>query len=79
MGSALQRFLPEMIERLSKDLNEPIKIYNWSKPNEGLHRTISKLKSLKKLPPMVIFHGASQEFFEKKVCCIGKDEHYQKL
>jgi hypothetical protein len=40
--------------------------YNWSKPKEGLHRTLYKLRSLKKIPSIIIYHGASEEFYEKK-------------
>ncbi len=66
MGKALERFTPELITNLSKDLKEPIKVFNWSENREGLHRTLAKLKSLKKIPPIIIYHGASEEFYEKK-------------
>ncbi|MBT7610531.1 MAG: hypothetical protein HN576_12300 [Bacteriovoracaceae bacterium] len=66
MGKALNRFLPALITNLSKGLQKPLKIFNWSDEHEGLHRTLAKLKSLKKLPPIIIYHGASEEFYEKK-------------
>jgi hypothetical protein len=66
MGKALDRFFPTMVTNLSKDLTEPLNIYNWSNEVDGLHRTIAKLKTLKKLPPVIIYHGASKEFYEKK-------------
>ena len=40
------------------------KIYNWSRPKEGLHRTLAKLGSLSVWPKIVIYHGASEEFHE---------------
>ena len=42
------------------------KIYNWSSPGEGLHRTLAKLRSLSVWPKVIIYHGASEEFHEGK-------------
>ncbi|MBT3584461.1 MAG: hypothetical protein HN509_06125 [Halobacteriovoraceae bacterium] len=66
MGLALKRLIPKIVKDLSGDLMEPLKIFNWSEEGEGLHRTLHKLRSLSKLPSLIIYHGASQEFFEKK-------------
>ena len=44
-------------------------IYNWSERHEGLHRTLAKLKALDTLgrwPQVLLYHGASEEFYEKK-------------
>lgn len=65
-GQSLNKYLPGINENISKNLRNPLKIYNWSKEREGLHRSIRKLKSLKKLPPMVLFFGASEEFYEER-------------
>lgn len=65
MGANLSAYTPSMIENLAQSFKAPPKIYNWSKPHEGLHRTLFKLKSLKKLPSIIIYHGASSELFEK--------------
>lgn len=59
MAVALDQYLPA----------KEMKIFNWGSNGEGLHRTIFKLdylNSLKKLPPIIIYHGASQEYNEKK-------------
>ncbi len=66
MGLALSRYIPLLSERLSAQLKKPIKVNSWAKEHEGLHRTLRKLKSLKKLPPIILYHGGSEEFFEKK-------------
>ena len=65
MGESLSKYTPEMLADLAKNFKNPPKIYNWSKPHEGLHRTLYKLKSLKKIPSIVIYLGASSELFEK--------------
>ena len=65
MGERLSNYTPEMIKRLSINFKNPPTIYNWSKPHEGLHRTLFKLKSLSKVPRIVIYHGASSELYEK--------------
>jgi hypothetical protein len=65
MGEVMSKYTPELIDELAKSFKFPPKIYNWSKPHEGLHRTLNKLKSLKKFPSIIIYHGASSELFEK--------------
>ena len=47
-------------------LKESGSIYNWSETGEGLHRTLNKLRRLSRLPPVVIYHGGVDEFYEKK-------------
>ena len=42
------------------------KVYNWSETGAGLHRAINKLRILSRLPPIVIYHGGVDEFYEKK-------------
>jgi hypothetical protein len=73
MGVALDKYIPELIKDTSAELKDPLKIYNWSRSNEGLHRSIDKLKKLDSLPSVVIFHGASEEFYEKKFYISQKD------
>lgn len=65
MGEILSNYTPELIDDLAQKFKEPPKIYNWSKPHEGLHRTLFKIKSMKTLPSIIIYHGASSELFEK--------------
>ena len=65
MGHNLNTYLPSLIKDISSNLAEVIKVFNWSRKNEGMHRTLSKIKSLKNLPEIIIYHGGSEEFFEK--------------
>jgi len=73
MGEALSQYTPQISDELAKKLKSPPKTYNWSKTHEGLHRTLFKLKSLKKLPPIIIYHGASSELFEKTFSIANKE------
>jgi tetratricopeptide (TPR) repeat protein len=65
MGQSLSPYTQNIINELGKNYKTLPKIYNWSRPHEGLHRTLFKLKSLKKLPPIIVYHGASSELYEK--------------
>ncbi|WP_127715951.1 hypothetical protein [Halobacteriovorax sp. HLS] len=67
LGVSLNRFLPEIISTLSKNLRTELKIYNWSESEAALHRTLIKLRKLKKTPPIVIYIGSTQEFLEKRL------------
>lgn len=75
MGSELNPYTQSIVDKVRKNITSPIKVYNWSRNNEGLHRTLAKLKSLKKMPLIVIYHGGSQEFNEKKF----EIEDYQEI
>jgi len=66
MGVALEKYIPELVKDTSAELKDPLNIYNWSRANEGIHRSIDKLKKLEALPSVIIYHGASEEFYEKK-------------
>ncbi|MFA6238687.1 MAG: hypothetical protein WC635_15235 [Bacteriovorax sp.] len=65
MGAALSAYTPAIVDELAKSFKTPPKVYNWSRAHEGLHRTLFKLKSLKKIPSIVIYHGASSELYER--------------
>ena len=65
MGANLKAFTPAIVSELAHKFKSPPKIYNWSVPHEGLHRTLFKLTFLKKFPPIVLYHGASSELYEK--------------
>ncbi len=75
LGVNLDKYIPEMNEELSKNLRNQLKIYNWSTKGEGLHRTLKKLKMLKKLPPIVIYAGGSEEFYEERLLTADKEIH----
>ncbi len=66
MGLRLNRYINSLTQNTSKNLKKPLSIVNWSAEHEGIHRTVAKLKSLKSPPQLIFYHGASEEFFEKR-------------
>ena len=64
MGVALAHYIPYINEKLSKNLQSPLKIFNWCRKNESIVRTLNKIKKLNKIPPIVIYHGSADEFYE---------------
>ena len=66
LGLHFDKFVPELTEKVSVTLASDLRIMNWSAPGEGLHRTLGKISSLEKIPPVVIYHGGSEEFFERR-------------
>lgn len=73
MGLQLNAGLKSLEEKINTDLKTNLNFYNWSREKESLPRTIFKLKQLKKFPPIVIYHGASEEFYEKKFHLTERD------
>ncbi len=66
LGVGLNKFLGSYISSASKNISEPIKVYNMSQDGFGLHRTLNTLKKLPKLPSLVIYYGGTQEFHETR-------------
>lgn len=66
MGIELNKTLPELEEKIKSSLNTNLTFYNWSSEHESLARSLNKLKSLTKFPSIIIYHGASSEFYEQK-------------
>lgn len=66
MGKALEAYLPQLVDKSSVNLKTPLPIFNWSKEHENLARTLAKLKSLKKIPPVIVYLGASEEGYERR-------------
>ncbi|RLA64171.1 MAG: hypothetical protein DRQ88_11325 [Epsilonproteobacteria bacterium] len=66
MASHLKKINNELVKNASPGFSQDLKILNWGEKNEGLHRTIKKIKALKAVPQLMIYHGASEEFYEKK-------------
>jgi hypothetical protein len=66
MGKTLSPYIDGLKDQFKKALKTPPSFYNWSEDNEGLFRTLYKLKKLKKFPPVIIYFGASSELTEKK-------------
>jgi hypothetical protein len=73
MGLTLAPYMESLQARFAGALKTPPSVYNWSVENEGLHRTLHKLKTLKKLPPIIIYFGASSEMAEKKFNVKNRD------
>ena len=65
-GVKLNTYLKYLNKLITETINTRLSFYNLSKNHEGIHRSIAKIKSLKKIPPLVIYHGGSEEFYEKK-------------
>jgi len=57
----LENQLKVFNSEVSKDLKEPLKIYNWGAQGENLAFTLAKVKSLKKMPLLLIYHGGLDE------------------
>lgn len=55
-----------MANKISENLSKPIKIQSIATEGEGLHRTLEKLKSLGRLPLIIIYIGASEEYVESR-------------
>ncbi|MBC76768.1 MAG: hypothetical protein CME64_12205 [Halobacteriovoraceae bacterium] len=66
LGERLGSFSKLMAKRMSQNLSKPIKIQSIAQKGEGLHRTLKKLKSLKKLPLIIVYLGSSEEHYEKR-------------
>ncbi len=66
MAKTLDPYTKTLENAFAETLKTPPKIYNWGAENEGLFRTVHKLKKLKTLPPIIIYFGASSELMEKK-------------
>jgi len=64
-GIEFNSLVQNLVTTLSVKLQKPLSIYNLSLENEGIHRTFAKLKSMDKLPPIIIYMGGSSEFSEK--------------
>ncbi len=62
----LKGIIPDLVKKTSKKISGQIEIYNWAQNYDGIHRSIAKLKSLKKFPPLIIYMGGGSEFFEQK-------------
>ena len=66
MGNYLSRFSTTLASVISKNLDKPIKIQSMAKDGFGLHRTLHQMRSLAPWPKIILYHGASEEFYEDK-------------
>lgn len=66
MADSLNPYLDMINTQLAQNLREPLRVFNWGQPGEGLHRTLAKVRALQKIPPLVLYIGGSQEFEEQR-------------
>ncbi|MEX0797814.1 MAG: hypothetical protein WEB87_01730 [Bacteriovoracaceae bacterium] len=66
MGDRLGSFAKIMADKVSENLSKPVKIDSIAVKGEGLHRTLEKIKSLKRLPLIIVYMGGSEESAESK-------------
>ncbi|GAB4012378.1 MAG: hypothetical protein Fur0010_08160 [Bdellovibrio sp.] len=74
LGTKLSKYVQPLLDDLSKDLRKPLKMVDLTSEGEPLYRTLHKLKHIGQLPPLVIYHGGADEFYEKKL-----DHKFRKL
>ncbi len=60
-GVYLEPYLKVFREKTAPHLKEPLKIYNWARSGETLAHVLKKVKSLKKLPLLILYHGGLDE------------------
>jgi hypothetical protein len=67
MGKSLFRYKESLQEKLTKEmnLNTPIRIESLANDHIGPHRLITQLKSIKKLPPVIIYFAGADMYYEK--------------
>lgn len=66
LGVRLSDFASGMEEILSENLEKTLAIQKAANKNFGIHRTLEQLKSMKKLPKIIIYMGTSEETYEQK-------------
>lgn len=66
MGVYFSKFKTVLAATISSNLAKPIKIQSMAKNGFGLHRTLHDLKALTQWPQILIYQGASEEYFESK-------------
>ena len=63
-GVEFNNQVQKLVETLSEKLKKPLSIYNLAQNGEGIHRTLNKLKKLKRLPPIIVYMSGGSEFHE---------------
>ena len=53
-SETLKPSISRIIESFDEEFKDKIKVFDWTRPNEGVHRTYHKLKSLPKIPQIVL-------------------------
>jgi hypothetical protein len=65
-GSYLMEYMPRFISETQKKLRKPLVIYDWSRQGENLAHVLAKVKSLKKMPLLFIYHGGLDELSRRR-------------
>lgn len=65
MGLSFGPYQEILVNTASQGLAADLKVVNWSWTHEGLHRSLAKLKSLARLPKVVLYFGGSDELKER--------------
>ncbi len=63
-ATRLASFSKYLAQMVSLNLSKPIKVASIAQKGEGLHRTLEKVKSLPKLPLIILYLGGNEEYFE---------------
>lgn len=70
IGSGLAEYITPSIELIGKKYANTfkggLKVFNWARKNEGIHRTLYKWRTLKNKPLVTIYLGGDSEFIESK-------------
>jgi len=86
MAERLATFTKDLSEKIAGDIEKPIKIESFATSGEGLHRTLDKIKKLKRLPFVIIYignidNGKEQTFYNKdmKIIVENLEKYYDPL
>ena len=66
MAKRLELFKDQLAKKISTNLSKPIKINVIAKDGLSLPRVLNQIKSYGRLPFIIIYAGASQEYLEKR-------------
>jgi hypothetical protein len=62
----LSKFQDILANKVSEGLSNKIQIQSFASRHEGLHRSLAKVKAMNPPPKVLIYLGASEEWYEKK-------------
>lgn len=73
LGHSLNPYFSRIQSQYTDYLKSSDSIFNWSSPKEPLFRSLFKLKTLSKLPPVIIYVGSNSELTEQKFSVKDKE------
>jgi hypothetical protein len=66
MGKRLGQYEEILLKQIEEDSgSKGAELTVWAEQHEGIHRTIQRLRGASALPAITIYHGASEELYEK--------------